>query len=233
MKKNKLMMAVVSASLVGVVAVGGTLAYLSDKSNNVTNTFTLGTGYATNALTLDETKVTPGAELPTAPAPGEENRVGTDQSYPDLLPGAEFAKDPTFHLEANSPKSYIIAKVTNAQAAEDANYIFKDAAKNVGFDSNWKKVANSDDKIIGKDGVADDGSLDGYYLFVDDNKAGKIVEGGQSTEAIFTYVQLDPSVNNTNLSGSDNKTTTVIGVAVQADNNTEGNAVAEAVQLLK
>lgn len=39
MKKNKIVMSVISGLLVAAVAVGGTLAYLSDTSNQVTNTF--------------------------------------------------------------------------------------------------------------------------------------------------------------------------------------------------
>ena len=232
MKKNKIMLSVISGLLVAAVAVGGTLAYLSDKSNQVENTFTIGAGYDDNALTLDETKVTPDAALPTAPAVEADKRVGTDQSYPDLLPGSEFAKDPTFHLKAGSTDSYIIAKVTNAQEAKAVGYIFKDAAKTTGFDANWKKVANINDTIIGGD-VADDTSLNGYYLFVDDTQAGKIVKGGENTEAIFTYVQLDSNIANGALEAADNQKTTVIGVAVQATNNTAANAVSEAVNLLK
>ena len=45
MKKRKLMMTVMSLALVLVVAVGGTLAYLSDQSNQVVNTFNVGNGY--------------------------------------------------------------------------------------------------------------------------------------------------------------------------------------------
>ena len=232
MKKNKIMLSVVSGLLVAAVAVGGTLAYLSDKSNQVENTFTIGAGYDDNALTLDETKVTPDAALPTAPAVEADKRVGTDQSYPDLLPGSEFAKDPTFHLKAGSTDSYIIAKVTKAQEAKAVGYIFKDAAKTTGFDANWKKVANINGTIIGGD-VADDTSLNGYYLFVDDTQAGKIVKGGENTEAIFTYVQLDSNIANGALEAADNQKTTVIGVAVQATNNTAANAVSEAVNLLK
>lgn len=232
MKKNKIMLSVVSGLLVAAVAVGGTLAYLSDKSNQVENTFTIGAGYDDNALTLDETKVTPDAALPTAPAVEADKRVGTDQSYPDLLPGSEFAKDPTFHLAADSTDSYIIAKVTNAQEAKAVGYIFKDADKTIGFDANWKKVANINGTIIGGE-VVDDGSLNGYYLFVDGAQAGKIVKGGQSTEAIFTYVQLDSDIANEALAAANNQKTTVIGVAVQATNNTAANAVSEAVNLLK
>ena len=62
MKKNKIVMSVISGLLVAAVAVGGTLAYLSDKSNVVTNTFNVGDGYVEEGehqgLWLDETDIT-------------------------------------------------------------------------------------------------------------------------------------------------------------------------------
>ncbi len=62
MKKNKIVMSVISGLLVAAVAVGGTLAYLSDTSNQVTNTFNVGTGYIDDdvhqGLWLDEVDIT-------------------------------------------------------------------------------------------------------------------------------------------------------------------------------
>ena len=45
MTKKKLMMAGLSAGLVAVVGVGGTLAYLSAQSDVVENSFTVGKGF--------------------------------------------------------------------------------------------------------------------------------------------------------------------------------------------
>ena len=43
--KKKVVAAIMSVALVAAVGIGGTLAYLSSKSNDVTNTFTVGKGY--------------------------------------------------------------------------------------------------------------------------------------------------------------------------------------------
>lgn len=45
MQKKKLLTAIMSLSLVAVVGIGGTFAYLSDKTELVTNTFAVGKGY--------------------------------------------------------------------------------------------------------------------------------------------------------------------------------------------
>lgn len=232
MKKNKIMLSVISGLLVAAVAVGGTLAYLSDKSNMVTNTFNVGAGYEEDddghvGLWLDETTVT----TPLAEEPSTENRFDEDngtQTYPDLLPGTQFAKDPTFHLTAGSVDSYVIAKVSGVDVAENTgSYIFKDSDKNAGFNKTWKKVANADGSIIGGD-VTNDGKKDGYYLFVNaETQAAAIISGGQDTDDIFTYVQLDTDV--TDLAASNGLSVTIQGVAVQESNVDEATAIATAI----
>ena len=62
MTKKKIMMAAMSAGLVAVVGIGGTLAYLSSRSETVTNTFSVGTGFipgpeGQQAVWLDEKDV--------------------------------------------------------------------------------------------------------------------------------------------------------------------------------
>ena len=89
MKKRKLMMTIMSLALVLVVAVGGTLAYLSDQSNQVTNTFNVGSGYEEEenpddpdnphtGLWLDET-AKPESGNPLEPS--EDNRTETGVAY--------------------------------------------------------------------------------------------------------------------------------------------------------
>ena len=117
MKKNKIMLSVISGLLVAAVAVGGTLAYLSDKSNEVTNTFNVGTGYINDGehqgLWLDEAKYDG----------TESERTESGNEYGELLPGSVVVKDPTFHMTGGSVKSYVIAKVAGVDAAEDVGYI--------------------------------------------------------------------------------------------------------------
>ena len=45
MKRKNIVAMVTSLALVGVVAVGGTLALLTAQTNNVVNTFAVGKGY--------------------------------------------------------------------------------------------------------------------------------------------------------------------------------------------
>lgn len=245
MKKNKIVMSVVSGLLVAAVAVGGTLAYLSDTSNQVTNTFNVGSGYVPDeddhvGLWLDETKVT--NPLQTEPVQddgqsenGEErfDDEGT-QTYPDLMPGTQFAKDPTFHLTEGSVDSYVVAKVDGVdKAMNPGSYIFKDSNKEAGFNNTWMKVANANGDIIGGDGAKqDDGKKDGYYLYVEAGTAtAKVVSGGDTTDDIFTYVQLASNV--TDLKNSNGLSVTIKGAAVQHANVDQATAIAEAVNVLK
>lgn len=234
MKKNKIMLSVVSGLLVAAVAVGGTLAYLSDKSNMVTNTFNVGNGYIDDGehqgLWLDETEVNFDGTLPKDPSSDDRTEFG--QQYPELLPGSEFAKDPTFHLTEGSTDSFVIAKVTYAQEAADVGYIFKDADKKVGFNAKWVKVANADGSVIGPD-VSNDGSLNGYYLYLQDGASDVIISGGESTDAIFTYVELDKNLTGEEaLAAADSQHAVIQGVAVQSTNNTVENAILEAIDLI-
>ena len=106
-RRKRIVMSVICGLLVAAVALGGTLAYLTD-SESITNTFTVGTGYVGNdAFTLDETKK-PDAGLPTEPDLDPSDRTEIGQEYPGLLPGTQFAKDPTFHLGTNGNGTHVI-----------------------------------------------------------------------------------------------------------------------------
>lgn len=86
MKKKALLM-VLAAALIVAASIGGTLAWLSDKTTAITNTFTAGDV----EIELDET-------------------TGTTYT---LVPGATIAKDPTVTVIANSEDCYVFVKVTN------------------------------------------------------------------------------------------------------------------------
>lgn len=87
-KKNVLMMAM-SLVLVAVIAVGGTLAYLSDTTELVQNTFV---GSAGIVMSLDEAKVGDNGQ-----ALEPEERV-TANNYTNILPNTDYDKDPTVHI---------------------------------------------------------------------------------------------------------------------------------------
>ena len=115
-KKNVLMMAM-SLVLVAVIAVGGTLAYLTATPQELTNTFAVGSGYEdddpTNpALKLDETAKVDGN--PTVIS--DNDRTSEDITYDAMYPGSIIAKDPTLRLKNGSPVSYLFAKVDGVDA---------------------------------------------------------------------------------------------------------------------
>lgn len=97
MKKKSLMTMLATLSLVAVVGVGATLAYLSDKTDPVTNTFTVGNV----DITLDEEKF------------GSENeRTDEGNKYENIQPGDVLTKDPTVHLSKGSEEAYVFLEVS-------------------------------------------------------------------------------------------------------------------------
>lgn len=238
MKKKKLMMAVVSASLVGVVAIGGTLAYLSDKSNEVTNTFNVGSGYVPDdkehiGLWLDETEKT-GTENPTAI--DKEHRTEVGVKYEEMLPGSVVAKDPTFHLTTGSTDSYVFAQVTGVDAMIADGYYFtvekpeKLVDPENAFNAKWEKVVDA--------GTDKDSGFDGLYIYKDIVKGGeldadgKVVTPADEMKPLFRWVKLGSDVQNEEFKEIEDGSVVIKGVAVQSANLTAKEAESEAQKVL-
>lgn len=248
-RRKRIVMSVICGLLVAAVALGGTLAYLTD-SESITNTFTVGTGYeGSDAFTLDETQIVDG-KLPTEPT---DTRTGEDQEYPDLLPGTQFAKDPTFHLGKNQDgthviESYIIAKLDKFDAAKAEGYkFFKADGETEGLNDRWVKVAE-----LNPEAELDKTKLDGYYLYTEN---GTITEGdmdvtytpssttkpnsisilgpGADTDPLFTYVQLKDMGNDEFKNMENSLDVNISGVAVQAPYTSPSEAVAAAIDKLQ
>lgn len=222
MKKNKIMLSVISGLLVAAVAVGGTLAYLSDKSNMVTNTFNVGAGYEEDddghvGLWLDEVDIT-----------NPESRTETGNEYKDLQPGSIVEKDPTFHLTAGSTDSYVFAQVTGVDEMIAAGYYFTvdEPEKLVdpvsAFNEKWVKVADN--------GVEGDAGFNGLYIYKDGVDG--IVSGGEEMEAMFNWVKLGSDVDNEEFAAIEPSAVDIRGVAVQAANLTAEEAQVEAENIL-
>jgi len=241
MKKNKIVMSVVSGLLVAAVAVGGTLAYLSDTSNQVTNTFNVGSGYVPDpdpdvdhtGLWLDE------ADFDGKNEQGEPaERTETGNTYGEILPGTQVEKDPTFHMTADSIDSYVFAEVKGVDAMIAQDYMFSDTEivteenfKN-NFSSNWQKVDGTD----GFDGLWVYGTLvDGEIVptkVVSDKSTEEEVGVDVDLDAMFNYVKLSEKVENADFELMDEDVITVRGVAVQWANMTMAQAQAEAERVL-
>lgn len=230
MKKKKLLTTVMSLALVGVVAVGGTLAYLSDKSNEVKNTFNVGSGYKKDdddhtGLWLDEIDWSQRKDNPDSTARTEEKN-----EYTDLLPGSIVDKDPTFHLTAGSTTSYVFAHVDGVDDMTD-HYFFTvtkpdaltDPAES-SFASKWKPVEVGDNE------------LDGWYVYEVDSEAsddaGKYgVAGGTNMDPMFNYVKLGSGVDNDQFATITKSDIVISGVAVQTANLTMEQAFDEAKEV--
>lgn len=106
--RSKALLLTLCAVVLVIATVFGTMAYLTS-TDEVKNTFTVGSV----KITLDEAKVTTDGK----PVEGAE-RVKTNAYH--LLPGNEYEKDPTVHVNAVSEDSWIFVKVENGIAAFEA-----------------------------------------------------------------------------------------------------------------
>lgn len=212
MTKKRIATMATCIALVGAVAVGGTLALLSTKSNDVTNTFTVGAGYADNHdLYLDEAKV---EHVVTGENIGDYEETTaprvTGNAYNNLVADAKLAKDPQFHIAADCQvaASWIVAKVDGfntdpAVTTLKFTDVIDDTVDGV-VAGNWWKVEKTDGtyKYTKVDGVEDMGN--GVYIF--DASLAK----GESTKDLFQQLQVDTFV-----AGKNPTTITVTGYAVE------------------
>lgn len=241
MKKKKLLTTVMSLALVGVVAVGGTLAYLSDKSNEVKNTFNVGSGYKDDdddhtGLWLDEAKWQGGVD----------ERTETGNTYEGLLPGSVVVKDPTFHMTANSTDSYVFAYVQGVDDMIKAGYIFTvedptgltDPVS--AFNEHWVKVSDyTEEETSGFDGlyvyvVDKDAASDAEKYGVVSTKTsedGTVIQGTEM-EPIFNFVKLGSSVDDAKFSEIEASDVVIKGAAVQTANLSMVQAEIEAIDVI-
>lgn len=202
MKRKNLVAMVTSVALVGVVAVGGTLALLTSPSGTVTNTFTIGNGYPEQALSLHEAvvemdKTTSNYGGWVAKEDGSRDYDG--QSY-SLVANTTVDKDPTFTLKANSPDSWIVAYVDGIDELNS-----KVDVTTIPGSYNWAYLGTNLDATIDIDQPTADTLADGYYVFKNP------VAGGNSTQALFDQLTVQNEALGENLAGI-----TVKGVAVES-----------------
>lgn len=225
MTKKKIMMTAMSAGLVAVVGVGGTLAYLSAKTDVVENTFAVGSGYIegpddSKGIVLDETKVNPATGTAVDPA----SRTNTN-AYEELLPNDDRLKDPTVWMIGGSVDSYVFVKIDGADDLAAAGITIKDLNM-----EDWQRVDGE---------FSLDNPFDGIYQYVGDafgsqNGVVNVPEEpkGEKIELskVFETIHVSEGLTQEDLEAMKDKlgTLTVQAVAVQADNNTAENALTEA-----
>lgn len=217
-KKNVLMMTM-SLAMVGVVAVGGTLAYLTSNTNTLTNTFTVGEGYGDDSFYLDETKRTDD-ENPTVVGVGEGNRTQDGNTYVAMSVGDALVKDPTFHL-TDGPESYVFAKIDGLDAVIDAGFVVSDVVPEDGKYSealvpglnttNWEKIADLDNDY--------DTEYDGFYIYKVTTGDYTVTPVENELERLFASISINSSATELpSLKRDINDTIKITGMAIQADN---------------
>lgn len=108
MKAKKVLALVLCAALLVAGSVAATLAYLTSKTEVVTNTFSVGNV----TITLDEAKVDLYGEK-------DGNSRVTKNTY-KLIPGHTYVKDPTVHVVKGSEECWLFVRVENGIADYEA-----------------------------------------------------------------------------------------------------------------
>lgn len=185
-----------AAALVGA-SVLGTMAYFTD-NDAVTNTFTVGKV----DISLDE------LDVDDSTANAERD---TENKY-HLLPGHEYVKDPTVHIEAGSENCYVFVTVDNGLAAIEMDE--NDGTKQK---TGYKKIAgqmNNNNWSVLKDADNNDVTYKDLTVYVHagngtagnaDYKANVIVkDSSQNTDlTVFSYFIID---GDTVIGGTNNGT---------------------------
>lgn len=214
MNKKKLGTTLASLALVGAIGVGATLAYLTDQSDGVKNTFTLSNNVG---IVLDEKNVD-----------GEQGnpKRDTTNEYKNMIPNVEREKDPTVTLTNTDLNQYAFIAVK-----ESANVEITD------FSRNWKLVEQDDTKgykyYVYFDGTV--GSEDYIVTAADDTVQDDIDKGyslGIQLPAFFEHVKVQQGIS----SGTELQPIYLAAAAIQADGiesveDGEGNVTKEAYKV--
>ena len=192
--RSKALLLTLCAVVLVIATVFGTMAYLTS-TDEVKNTFTVGSV----KITLDEAKVTTDGK----PVEGAE-RVKTNAYH--LLPGNEYEKDPTVHVNAVSEDSWIFVKVENGIAAFEAATSTEE--------NGYKSISN---QITANGWTALNGVANVYYKPYTKSATG-------SDLIVFSNFKIADTANDVQGWATLNATVNITAYAVQKD----GFATAEA-----
>ena len=200
-KSKKLIGLIVAVALIAAVGIGSTLAYLTSKSDTVTNTFTVGS-FPEKALEIKEHAVTQNTdgdyEFPINATEVNGN------AYSNILPGVKLDKDPFLRLKANSPTSFLFMKASGL-ATLAANGVTV-TTTNIG--TYWLALTTDP----GGNSVLGD---DTYYVYcpAGDGVPGMITKTASDTTTLPLFTQLTAST--TSLAAGDLNSLVFSGCAVQ------------------
>lgn len=182
--KSKALILTLCAVLLVTASVLGTMAFLTS-TDEVKNTFTVGQV----KITLDEKDTddsTPNADRDKANA------------Y-HLLPGKEYEKDPTVHVNAVSENSWIFVKVENGIADFEAATSTEE--------NGYKRIS---DQIIANGWTALNGVTNVYYKSYNKSATG-------SDLVVFSKFKIADTANDVQSWATPNATVNITAYAVQKD----------------
>ena len=238
MKKKSLITMLVSLSLVAVVGVGATLAYLSDSTLALENTFVVGSDIN---IDLVEHGLN-GTEEIIADAEGTLGGV----KYEDLQPGDLLKKDPFVRVKTVSNDCYLFMYVEGLDELEaigtetdmGSNFAISTTGNTSWNHSSWKKVANLDAAnapIIPTvaSPYVDDSKKDGVYQFLvtntditKDNIVIKTTDADFNTAPLFDTITYKSTVTEPLTADINSAKITVKACAVQAANLSDDDGTA-------
>lgn len=221
MNKKKLITMLTALALVGAIGVGATLAYLSDKTAELTNTFK----FAENGIGIELDEATIGDDNKAVDHDNDRTPAGGGQTYDNIIPGMEMDKDPTVTITANSLNCNVFVSVKNANAEE--------VLKINDFNAKaWAEVNPADYGLKAADNTK-------YYVYqgekatgtVEENDSFKVVPNA-TTDTVLEDVFQTLTVG-TDVTADTTFTDIVIkAAAVQADSCADNDAAKTALEML-
>lgn len=170
MNKKKLGMTIGSLALVGAIAVGGTLAYLTDQTDNVKNTFTIDSNLD---ITLNELSV------------NHNSRTDANE-YEDVIPNVPLFKDPTVTINNTDIDQYVFMAVqtSNDVIINEIDKSWTEYTSDGALDSNIKVYYQ-----VYENGTTSDAYLNNATANIDGEDVDlKYAENSFQLKALFNYV---------------------------------------------
>ena len=173
--KTKALLLALCGVLLIVGTVFTTVAFLTSTTDVVKNTFTVGNV----TITLDEKDVDDST-------PDKDRDVENEYH---LVPGGEYEKDPTIHVQANSEDCYLFIKVKNDIASvEDSSSTIESQI----LANDWAVLSQEDDGSVIyylSEKVESSEDVQDVYIF-----AGFKVSDDVSNETLADLVETEPSI---------------------------------------
>lgn len=175
MKKKSLVMMFVSLGLVGTIMVGATLAFFTDQTGAVTNTFSVGANVDIE-LYENVTQTPSGNQVYVETTATDLTHVPTNNgaAFKGMYPGLELDKAPFVELAAGSSDCFVRVTITGIDDLNNQD----DPGFTVAFNTtDWTRVGGT-------------GTLDGIYEY-----NSKVVGAATpvATAPVFTSITYDAS----------------------------------------